>query len=255
MNNEPFILSRTNWKSVEENEFDLAVLPWGATEPHNYHLPYGTDNIQSTYIAEKAAGIAWENKSKVVVLPTIPFGVNTTQMDLKLTININPSTQFSILKDIVESISRHKINKLVILNGHGGNDFKNFIRELKISYPHVFICVINWYKIPEISEFFKVPGDHAGEMETSNMLFIQPEIVRPLSEAGNGASRSFKIAAFNEGWAWSPREWKKVTSDTGIGNPKEASSKKGELYLRNIIQKLSGFLTELATIKIDKLYG
>ena len=55
-----YLLSETNWEFVQKNRFDLAVLPWGATEAHNYHLPYATDNYQVEYVAERASAIAWE---------------------------------------------------------------------------------------------------------------------------------------------------------------------------------------------------
>src|SRR5206468_850641 len=79
------------------------------------------------------------------------------------------------------------IPKLVIFNGHGANDFRQMIRELQ---PQVspFLCVVNWYKVLDLNGFFSDQGDHAGEMETSVMQHIAPELVLPLSEAGPGAS-------------------------------------------------------------------
>ena len=136
----PYILSETNWDSLKDAEFELAVLPWGATEAHNYHLPYSSDVIESDLISAESARIAWEKGARVVVLPTIPFGVNTGQSDIFLTINLNPSTQFAILKDVVEVLNRQKIFKLLIFNSHGGNDFKPIIRELGIMFPKMFIC-------------------------------------------------------------------------------------------------------------------
>ena len=123
----PYILSETNWKTVKDAAYDVAVLPWGATEAHNYHLPYGTDIIEADFIAAEAARIAWERGAKVIVLPTIPFGVNTGQSDIKLDMNMNPSTQMAILRDVVEVLDRQSIHKLIILNSHGGNDFKSMI--------------------------------------------------------------------------------------------------------------------------------
>ena len=131
----PYILSETNWDSLKDAEFELAVLPWGATEAHNYHLPYSSDVIESDLISAESARIAWEKGARVVVLPTIPFGVNTGQSDIFLTINLNPSTQFAILKDVVEVLNRQKIYKLLVFNSHGGNDFKPIIRELGIMFP------------------------------------------------------------------------------------------------------------------------
>lgn len=84
----PYILAETNWKTVKRSDYDVVILPWGATEAHNYHLPYAADIIESEYIAIESARIAWERGAKVIVLPTIPFGVNTGQLDIKLTINM-----------------------------------------------------------------------------------------------------------------------------------------------------------------------
>ena len=80
----PFVLAETNWKTVKDTDYEVAILPWGATEPHNYHLPYATDNYESVAVAERSAEIAWNKGAKVIVLPTVPFGVNTGQLDLKL---------------------------------------------------------------------------------------------------------------------------------------------------------------------------
>ena len=89
----PYILAETNWETLKDANFELAILPWGATEAHNYHLPYATDNIQADHLAAESAKRAHEKGGKVIVLPTIPFGVNTGQYDIYLDINLNPSTQ------------------------------------------------------------------------------------------------------------------------------------------------------------------
>src|SRR3981081_3616411 len=81
-------------------------------------------------VAEQAAEIAWKQGAKVIVLPTVPFGVNTGQLDLKLAINMNPSTQLAVLTDIASALSGQGVKKLLILNSHGGNDFRQMIREL-----------------------------------------------------------------------------------------------------------------------------
>jgi len=136
----PYILAETNWHSIKDAHFELAVLPWGATEAHNCHLPYSSDIIESDLISAESARIAWEKGAKVIVLPTIPYGVNTGQFDIPLCININPSTQLAVLKDVIEVLNRQGIFKLLIFNSHGGNDFKPIIRELGIMFPRMFIC-------------------------------------------------------------------------------------------------------------------
>lgn len=248
----PHILATTNWKAINTSHYQVAVLPWGATEAHNYHLPYGTDIIIAEKMSEEAARIANSNGAKVIVLPTIPFGVNTGQPDVLLDMNLNPSTQFAILCDLITVLNRQGIHKLVILNTHGGNDFKQMIRELNLLFPEMFICQCNTFKINGIDDFVELPGEHAGELETSVILYLTPELVRPLSEAGEGKAKVFSIKALREGWAWAERKWTQVTQDTGIGNPERSTKEKGEQIFRLSTEKIASFLTDLGnTTKKD----
>lgn len=253
MPNRPYILNDLTWKAVRNTRYEVAILPWGATEAHNLHLPYTTDNIQAEEIAARAAERAWGGGAKVVVLPLVPFGVNTGQLDIPLCVNMNPSTQALVLRDVAMSLVGQGIPKLVILNGHGANDFRQMIRELQ---PQVslFLCVINWYKVVDPKPFFSDLGDHAGELETSVMQHIAAERVLPLSEAGPGAARKFKIAGFREGWAWAPREWRKVTDDTGSGNPAAATAEKGRRYVEAVTGKIADFLVQLAKADTAMMY-
>lgn len=250
----PYILKETNWKSIKNQSFDVAVLPWGATEAHNYHLPYGTDIIQCDYVAELAARKSWESGAKIIVLPTIPFGVNTGQFDITLDINMMPSTQTAVLMDIAESLSLQGIKKLVVMNGHGGNNFKQIVREVGARYPDMFICYLNWYQAVNWDDYFDEPGDHAGEMETSTLLYIAPDFVLPLDEAGTGDTHPFTVKALQEGWVWAERNWKKATDDTGAGNPSKATAEKGNRYLEAITDSIASFLTELSDTDADDLY-
>ena len=201
-----------------------------------------------------AAKKAWDNNAKVIVLPTIPFGVNTGQLDIPLCINMNPSTQYAVLKDIVQVLEANKISKLVIVNAHGGNNFKQMIRELSLSYPDVFVCSVNWWQIADGRKYFEEPGDHAGELETAIMMHLTPELVLPLKEAGSGKAKKFKLKGFSEGWATAQRKWTAVTEDTGVGNPKFATKENGEIFYNEVTNKLAEFLTELHRTDIDDMY-
>lgn len=222
----------------------MAVLPWGATEAHNYHLPYGTDTIQSERVAAEAARIAVEQGAGVVVLPAIPFGVQTGQRDVPLCINLNPSTQLATLSDIAESLQPHGVRKLVILNGHGGNDFRGIIRELD-PLTDLSLFALDWYRCVPPGEYFEEPGDHAGELETSVTMHLAPDLVLPLDRAGSGMERVSRLRAVREGWAWTPRRWVDVTVDTGVGNPAKATEGKGASYFTAVTRKIAGFLVEL----------
>jgi creatinine amidohydrolase len=247
------MLAETTWQTVRETAYEVAVLPWGATEAHNYHLPYGTDNYQCEHVAAEAARLAWSAGARVVVLPTLPFGVQTGQLDIPFCLNLNPSTQAAVLGDLARSLDGQGVRKLVILNGHGGNDFRGMIRELQPQV-RLFLCLANWYQVVDPAEHFEDLGDHAGEMETSIMQHITPALVRPLSEAGDGKERRFRIAAFREGWAWAPRQWRQVSTDTGIGDPRAASPAKGARYTTAVVERLGRFLVDLAAADPADLY-
>lgn len=250
----PYLLSETNWKVIKETDFELAILPWGATEAHNYHLPYGTDVYEADAIAAAAGKIAWEAGAKIVVLPTIPFGVNTGQADIFLDINLNPSTQLAILKDIIEVLNRQNVKKLLILNSHGGNDFKILLRELGLKFPEMFLATCNWFHSLNKDDFFEYEGDHADEMETSLIQYLHPHLVLPLSEAGEGKERKSKITGIREGWAWSERRWSMVTDDTGIGNPVASSKEKGAKYFEAVTKKVAELFIEIAAVEVENRY-
>ena len=248
-----WILDESNWRDIRRTQFDVAVLPWGATEAHNYHLPYGTDTLQATTVAAEAARIATERGARIIVLPAIPFGVQTGQLDIPFCINVNPTTQAALLSDIAMSLDTHGIRSMVVVNGHGGNDIRTLLRELQ---PHVrmFLCTLNWWTSVDAHTFFDEPGDHAGELETSVMMRIAPELVLPLSEAGPGTARSFRIAALRQGRAWAPRQWTQVTTDTGVGDPRAATAAKGASFLDAATAEIAAFLVDLANADPHDMY-
>lgn len=248
----PYQLRDAHWQSVRGAGYEIAVLPWGATEAHNLHLPYGTDTIESEAVAAEAGRIASEAGARVMVLPGVPFGVHTAQLDIPFCLNMNPSTQAALLADLIASLEG-AVRKLVIVNGHGGNDFRQMIRELQPLTP-LFLCTLNWYQCVDARQHFDAPGDHAGELETSVMQHLTPELVLPLSQAGAGESRKFRIQALREGWAWAPRQWTQVTEDTGVGDPRAATAEKGRAFFETVTRKIGQFLIELDAADPEAMY-
>ncbi len=253
MTDRPWVLAESTWPTVCESRYDVVVLPWGATEAHNRHLPYATDNIEASEIAIGAAALAWERGAKVVVLPTVPFGVNSGQLAIPFCLNLNPSTQLAVLRDLVRAIEPHGPRKLVVVNGHGGNDFKPILRELQ-PQTSLFLSLVNWWTMLDARQYFDEPGDHAGELETSVVMHLAPGLVRPLGEAGTGEARRFKIAALRDGWAWAQRDWPSVTDDTGTGNPANATAEKGERFVRDSAHRLAEYFVALAAADTTALY-
>ncbi len=253
MGGRPYVLNEVAYLVARDLKYEVAILPWGATEPHNLHLPYGTDTIQVDAIAAETARIATEAGAPAVALPGIPFGANAQQLTTPMTVNLHPSTQARILADVVESLEHHGVPKLLVLNGHGGNDFRQMIREQQSRTP-VFLCAANWYTAIPPQEYFDAPGDHAGEMETSLMLHLTPDLVRPLADAGPGVARVFKLEGFRSGLAWAPRDWAQVTTDTGVGDPSAATADKGARFFEAVTSALGEFVGSLAKADLKDLY-
>ncbi|NER09245.1 creatinine amidohydrolase [Muriicola jejuensis] len=255
MASRPYILTETHWLCLKDAIFDLAILPWGATEAHNYHLPYGTDIFEADFLAAEAAKQAWDRGAKPIVLPTIPFGVNTGQSDIYLDINLNPSTQMAILRDVITVLNRQGLRKLLIFNSHGGNNFKALVRELGLEFPEMFLCVSHWFKVLHDPEYIEEKGDHADERETSLMLYFRPDLVLDRNTWGKGKSKNFRIKAFSEGWAWAERRWSEISEDTGVGDPYKSTVEKGERLFREVSAKMGELVYELCKADTDDLYA
>ncbi|MDZ7693010.1 MAG: creatininase family protein [Balneolaceae bacterium] len=156
---------------------------------------------------------------------------------------------------MIEVLDRQGIHKLLVLNSHGGNKFKPLLRELGVKYPNMLLTFCNWFQSLDKSKYFThFDGDHADEMETSLILHLAPELVRPLEEAGNGEAKQFKVKALNEHWAWAERSWSEVTQDTGVGDPKQATAKKGKAYFEDVTEKLSNLFIDLCDADLDEFY-
>ena len=250
----PWIIAETNWKHIHATRYEVAVLPWGATEAHNWHLPYATDSLQNEAITAEAGRLAWQAGAHVGILPNLPFGVQTGQADIPFCINMNPSTQMAVLEDVIVSLEGVGIPKLVIFNGHGGNDFRQILRELQARHPKVFLSLVNWFNIDRGSDLFAIVGDHADERETSLMLHLHPDWVLPQAEWGEGRDNLPVLKAMREKWAWAQRPWTQATNDTGSGDPRHATAEKGKAYLDRLAGAFASYLIELAAADASRLY-
>jgi creatinine amidohydrolase len=245
-------LAETTYGAAREQNYEVAVLPVGATEAHGLHLPYATDSIQVEAIARAACADADARGAKVLLLPTIPYGINENNLGFKWTMSLRPSTLFTVISDLVSSAEEHGIPKLLVLNGHGGNEFQPLLREL-IRETTVQVMLVNWYGVVRHRDLFEKPGEHADEMETSLLLHLNPELVRS-DLAGKGVVRKPVLKAMEEGWAWVARPWDRFTHDSGFGDPSLASAEKGEKCMEAVVAKLADLLVELSAAEVDEWY-
>ena len=250
------ILAEQTHAFVREQNWQAAVLPFGATEPHNLHMPYGTDTFQVEVLGQRACDRAYQAGARVALLPAIPYGVNTNHLQIPgaLACSVTPTTLLALLTDLVESLERQGVRKLVLLNGHGGNELKPLTRQLH-HRTKVFLCVCDWYRMAAdlYPKLFERPGEHADEVETSLGLAFFPGLMRP-ELADKGAAKPSRFEAINRGWVSITRPWHLATTNTGLGDPKAATAEKGRALMEALAPRLGEFLAELALAEADERF-
>lgn len=256
----PYILSDLNYGYLKSNPVEVAVIAMGATEPHNLHLPYGTDAFEGTELATRACEAAFNRGAKVVMLPTMPYGTQTNMAAFPLAMNLHPTTLLAILRDLCGSLALANVRKLLILNSHGGNDFKWVLRELANQTPvKLFLC--DWFRglAGEAAKgIFEHPDDHAGEMETSLGLAFFPHLVAKNPDgslaADDGATKKTRFDAVNKGLVSISRPWHLLTTNSGSGYPHAATAEKGRRLMDGLVPPLADFLVDLSTSPIDDTF-
>jgi len=241
---------------VRSQKWQAAVLPFGATEPHNLHMPYGTDTLQVEEIGRRACEYAYKAGAKVVLLPAVPFGVNTNHLKVPgaLACSLTPTTLLAILSDLTDALSRQGVRKLLLLNGHGGNELKPLTRELH-HRTDVFLCVCDWFRVAgdQYPTLFDRPGEHADEVETSMGLAFFPNLLKP-ELADDGAAKPTKFDAINRGWVSITRPWHLLSKNTGVGDPRSATAEKGRKLMDILTERIGRFLVELANAPMDETF-
>jgi creatinine amidohydrolase len=251
-----WVLAEQTHAFIRGAPWEVAVLPFGATEPHNLHMPYGTDTFQVEWIGRSACERAYREGARVILLPTIPYGVNTNHLQVPgaLTCSLRPSTLGQVLGDLVESMECQGVRKMVLLNGHGGNELKPLVREIH-HHTKVFLCVCDWFRMAKdlYAGIFERPGEHADEVETSLGLAFFPDLVK-MDMADAGIARQTRFEAINQGWISITRPWHLATTNTGIGDPTAASADKGKRLMALLTERLADFLVELASSPMDATF-
>ena len=130
-------------------------------------------------------------------------------------------------------------------------DIKPIARNYFLNFQSLLI--IDWLNIPTLphSDYFENMEDHAGEIETSAMLYFHPELV-DMNKAGSGDCRDFSIEGLKNKTGWTPRDWSQISSDTGVGDPRKATGEKGKAYLEKVTDEISKLIKDL--IWNDNLY-
>ena len=232
-------LSDPSLGKLTKNKRCVALIPVGSTEQHGPHLPVSTDTDIVSEIARQIS-----EKTGFLLLPTIYYGVSFEHHPL-FNLSITKPTLQKFLIELCISLSKNRINQIIILNGHHGNQLalKKIPQIInKISRGKVRVLVFSYWN------FMKRKFDHAGFVETSLMLAITKKVEMKKARKGFNinkysesqktelnrlASRSFLAVAKNGVW----------------GDPTNATAKDGRMILSEIVR---GLLTMSQTCLTDK---
>lgn len=240
----------------------VAVLPVAATEQHGPHLPLSVDTVLVDGIV--AAALAQlPPEAAVLVLPTQAVGLSPEHTAFAGTLSLSPQTVISLWSDIGASVARAGVRKLLLFNSHGGQVSVMDIvaRELRVRHG-LLVYGSNWYSLPlgdEVEGLFSADehrfGVHAGEIETSMMLALDPARVA-MEHAENFPSTSRQRAAHfpilgngrsaKLGWAMQD-----YNPQGAAGNAQAATAEKGRALLDAAGRQLALLLQEIARLPLD----
>ncbi|MGQ9599345.1 MAG: creatininase family protein [Anaerolineae bacterium] len=216
----------------------LVIWPVASLEQHGPHLPLGTDTIVLEAIIQ---GVRHQLGPgfPALLLPVMPLGKSPEHLSYPGTVSLQTSTLLAIVEDIASSLASHGFRRLVFLNGHGGNTalLRAIGPDLRLKYGS-FVYHIDWWAdsffdeiIAELFPALAGTEVHAASIETSLLLHLRPDLVKPLPTTADLGTDLHQI---RERFT-SPAAWGWVTQDFGdlgvIGDPSLASAKAGERIL------------------------
>jgi creatinine amidohydrolase len=175
-------------------------------------------------------------------------------MGFPMTASISQATLDKMIGELFASMRRHNFRKFVLINGHGGNDFIPFVRQLQYELDvHVFL--IDWWMVgmDRWDEIFTRKDDHAGQFETSTSLELFPKLVE-MDKAEPPKVRPFRFEAMTQGWARTSRDFSRMTDWCATANPQGANKEAGRKYLDLVTDRIGAFVAEVAGTPIDEYF-
>lgn len=255
-----FLFNTLTWPEVNESvrEGRVVLLPVGAIEQHGPHLPLDTDNVGVVTVCERAAE---REPSLLLCMPPVHYGFNEQGLDFPGTISITEHNFIGYCYDVCASLARMGFNKILVVNGHGGNTaLLEVVGRLVTARTPALAAMVNYYELTkEAVEKHKEsdwPGsvDHGGEYETSIYLAHAPNLVKeelmqrgePFGKRGRwfwgGISGYSSVRMMNV-------VGRMITSGVA-GDPTFASAEKGEAFIAAAVENLIDVAREFKELEI-----
>jgi creatinine amidohydrolase len=230
-------LGEVTWPEVEKLDRETIVLsPIAALEQHSRHLPFLTDSILCTAIAERLESALPQD---VLLLPTQWLGASAHHLGMAGSLTAENETYLRLLAEPLRCLVRHGFSKTFILNGHGGNAdaFHLVLRQLAVEFPHAFFGGANYWdlasaEIGSLLEGSRKGVGHACEFETSMMMHLRPKLVR----TGEIRDDELKPVPPELRAIYIPLDMRRQTSQGGTGQPSLATAEKGAALLAAIVE-------------------
>src|ERR1700719_374559 len=171
------------WEELTAEEFRQAIgkaqgtclLPFGILEKHGPHLPLGTDLLNVRYVTEHAV-----QQEYAVIFPEYYFGQIAEARHEAGTVAYNAEMQMKLLQATTDEMGRNGCKKVIIVNGHGGNEnLLPYFAQTQLDKPHDYVVYVFDRRSPETGGPAKKTSIdmHAGESETSKMMISRPDTV------------------------------------------------------------------------------
>jgi creatinine amidohydrolase len=249
----PGLLEEMTMEEVQTFNPEAVVLPLGSTEPHGPHLPMGTDSYQVTRLCRLAVEQANRKGARVLLYPTLPITNNANFRRFRFALRVGVRTLMSIIVDIVAQCKEDGIKKVVIVNGHGGNPatIDAALREIAGMDDMPFVCWTSGVAPPGFVSPIEHPSDHAGESETSCMMWIRPELVRE-NKLGDNPFGQLRVKSLRH--VRFVRPWHLYAPASAVGETRAASVQKGKAIIEANAEGLANFLVELSQASYDERF-
>ena len=248
----------------------VPLLPVGTTEEHGPHAPLKADCVGTAEVCRLAASLV---RGKAIVMPTVHYGFGGFNTNFPGTINITEPHLIGYVADILFSLAIHGFEKIIVINGHGGNvPYLNLaMRRLNAkTYPKTVACVISWWDLVPQEDLNSLSDSefggmgHAGELETSAVLHNAPDLVqmdKAVKELWNGDLRRGAAAATGRsgGTPLGPAAYVGWMGGMGgnkhgiMGDPTVATAEKGEKWLNIGAKALADFILEWKKMPIKSV--
>lgn len=174
-------LSDISWEQCAEYlaHDNRILVPIGATEQHGRHLGLGTDYLIAQEVARRIG-----EQTNVVVAPAVNYGMSHVHFEFAGTVSLSPETLTAVLKDIFQSLYRHGFRRILVINGHGGNQpaLQSAAGIVQNQYPDLRVKASAWWLDTEITRLVDETlgaqrGTHASNHETAFMRAVAPHAV------------------------------------------------------------------------------